>query len=148
GMVVECRVQRARIGCLPGMRDLSWPGADADGWRALLSRRARRGGASAAECRNRPRARAGSRSLRQIDFGSKVGQSMVRLFVCGFVTAFALAAATAPERCTEMLMKALQDGNPDTRKEAVIALSLAADDGRLFAQLEKMLGDRDVQVRE
>jgi hypothetical protein len=38
--------------------------------------------------------------------------------------------------------------NPDTRKQAVIALSLASSQGALFDQLEQMLQDKDVEVRE
>jgi HEAT repeat protein len=38
--------------------------------------------------------------------------------------------------------------NPDTRKQAVIALSLASSQRALFDQLEQMLQDKDVEVRE
>jgi HEAT repeat protein len=62
----------------------------------------------------------------------------------------ARAASTAPSttQCTEILQQALESKNPDTRRQAVVALSLAASQGPLFDQLEKMLPDKDVQVRE
>ena len=46
-----------------------------------------------------------------------------------------------------VLQEALQDGNPNTRKQAVIALSLTASREPFLSQLESMLSDRDVQVR-
>lgn len=58
----------------------------------------------------------------------------------------ARAATTA--QCTEILQQALESKNPDTRRQGVVALSLAASQGPLFDQLEKMLPDKDVQVRE
>jgi len=42
----------------------------------------------------------------------------------------------------------MESKNPETRKQAVIALSLASSDGRLFDQLEQMLQDKDVEVRQ
>jgi HEAT repeat protein len=47
-----------------------------------------------------------------------------------------------------MLEQALSDKNPDTRKQAVAALSLAALRAPVFSRLEGMLQDKDVQVRE
>ncbi|MCU1238643.1 MAG: lyase domain protein repeat-containing protein [Candidatus Solibacter sp.] len=38
--------------------------------------------------------------------------------------------------------------NPETRKQAVFALSLASSDGALLNQLEQMLRDKDVEVRQ
>src|SRR5262245_4121800 len=73
---------------------------------------------------------------------------MTRRFVFSLLFSVLLLPATTPEKCTEMLMKALQDRNPDTRKQAVAALSLAAESGPLFDQLEKMMDDKDVEVRE
>ena len=55
---------------------------------------------------------------------------------------------TTLAECTDMLQHALESGNPDTRKQAVVALSLAASHGALFEKLESMLNDKDVQVRE
>lgn len=50
-------------------------------------------------------------------------------------------------RCTDMLKVALTSHNPDTRKEAVVALSLASDRSALLPLLVGMTGDKDVQVR-
>lgn len=58
------------------------------------------------------------------------------------------AAANTNERCNDLLRQALENKNPDTRKQAVVALSLAATDGPNFTKLEGMLQDGDVQVRE
>lgn len=46
-----------------------------------------------------------------------------------------------------MLDRALHDKNPDVRKEAVTALSLAGPRDPFLPQLESMLDDKDVQVR-
>jgi HEAT repeat protein len=46
------------------------------------------------------------------------------------------------------LQRALGAANPETRKQAVVALSLAAGRGPLFDQLERMLQDKDVEVRQ
>lgn len=58
------------------------------------------------------------------------------------------AAAASLDECNDMLKRALQDRNPDTRKNAVAALSLAADTGPLFDLLFGMLSDKDVEVRQ
>ena len=58
-----------------------------------------------------------------------------------------LPAATDAQ-CTELLRRALEAGNPETRKQAVVALSLAASQGPLFDRLEQMLQDKDVPVRQ
>lgn len=52
------------------------------------------------------------------------------------------------DRCNDLLLHALENKNPDTRKQAVAALSLAATRGAAFARLEGMLQDKDVEVRE
>jgi HEAT repeat protein len=58
-------------------------------------------------------------------------------------------AATTNDRCDDMLRQALENKNPDTRKQAVVALSLSATTGEpAFAKLEGMLKDPDVEVRE
>src|SRR5436309_3529045 len=57
-------------------------------------------------------------------------------------------SAATDAKCTELLQHALEARNPETRKQAVIALSLASSRGSLFVQLEKMLQDKDVQVRQ
>ncbi len=52
-------------------------------------------------------------------------------------------------RCDELLRQALENKNPDTRKQAVVALSLTATTGdAALDRLEKTLQDKDVQVRE
>lgn len=65
----------------------------------------------------------------------------------------ALSAAGAwcadmDERCNNILKQALENKNPDTRKQAVVALSLAGSHDPAFLKLEGMLHDKDVQVRE
>jgi HEAT repeat protein len=57
-------------------------------------------------------------------------------------------SAATDAQCTEILQRAMAAKNPDTRKQAVIALSLASAQGALFDQLEQMLQDKDVEVRE
>ena len=66
-----------------------------------------------------------------------------------------VAAALAPHgwaatdaQCTEILRRGLDATNPETRQQAVAALSLATGSGLLFNQLERMLQDKDVQVRQ
>ena len=56
-------------------------------------------------------------------------------------------AAVTDKQCTDLLQHALNASNPDTRKTAVVALSLAAADGALFDQLRTTLHDKDVEVR-
>jgi HEAT repeat protein len=60
----------------------------------------------------------------------------------------AQAGAATEAQCTELLQHALEARNPETRKQAVAALSLAASRGPLFDTLEQMLGDKDVEVRQ
>jgi HEAT repeat protein len=52
--------------------------------------------------------------------------------------------AATDKQCTEILQHALEAKNPETRKQAVVALSLASSQGPLFAQLEQMLEDKAV----
>jgi HEAT repeat protein len=56
-------------------------------------------------------------------------------------------AATDSE-CSTILQRALHSGNPETRTQAVVALSLASGRGPLFDQLTEMLQDKDVEVRQ
>jgi HEAT repeat protein len=68
----------------------------------------------------------------------------------GFVLSLALvssAAAATTEQCTGLLRKALEAHNPDTRKQAVVALSLATERDPMQTRLEEMLQDKDVEVR-
>jgi HEAT repeat protein len=55
--------------------------------------------------------------------------------------------AASDAQCNQMLEQALSDKNPDTRKQAVAALSLAATRAPAFARLQGMLHDQDVEVR-
>ncbi|MGD0500510.1 MAG: HEAT repeat domain-containing protein [Bryobacteraceae bacterium] len=57
-----------------------------------------------------------------------------------------LAATDA--QCSEILQRALDAKNPETRTQAVAALSLASGSGPLFDQLERMLQDKDALVRQ
>lgn len=59
----------------------------------------------------------------------------------------ACLAAVTDQQCTDLLQHALTASNPETRKTAVVALSLAAGRGPLFTQLEQMLKDKDLEVR-
>ncbi|MGA2578718.1 MAG: HEAT repeat domain-containing protein [Bryobacteraceae bacterium] len=69
------------------------------------------------------------------------------LLAVALVGCIRAAAATADDRCNDLLRQALENKNPDTRKQAVVALSLAATSEPLFAKLEGMLHDKDVEVR-
>jgi HEAT repeat protein len=60
----------------------------------------------------------------------------------------AQARAATEAQCNQLLQHALEARNPDTRKQAVAALSLAASRGPLFDTLEQMLADKDVEVRQ
>lgn len=57
------------------------------------------------------------------------------------------AATTLEQRCNDLLQQALENKNPDIRKQAVVALSLAATTAPAFAKLESVLQDKDVEVR-
>jgi HEAT repeat protein len=64
------------------------------------------------------------------------------------------AAAPAPpatlsrdQQCQDILDKALKDKNPDTRKQAAVALSLVGSIEPYPSQLESLLDDKDVEVR-
>jgi HEAT repeat protein len=67
------------------------------------------------------------------------------LTIAGWVSQ---AFAATDAQCTELLERALESGNPNTRKEAVVALSLASSPGPLFNRLQRMLEDKDVEVRQ
>ncbi len=51
------------------------------------------------------------------------------------------------QKCSDILKQALTAHNPDTRKQAAIALSLATDHSPLMPILEGMLSDKDVEVK-
>ncbi len=60
------------------------------------------------------------------------------------------APATPPtfhQRANSLLNDSLKDKNPDTRKQAVQALSLAGTREPYLSKVESMLDDRDVEVR-
>src|SRR5579862_2689135 len=63
------------------------------------------------------------------------------------LTAAPAFSVVTDQQCTDLLLHSLTAGNPETRKIAVVALSLAAPKGPLFAQLEQMLKDKDLEVR-
>src|ERR1017187_5382599 len=62
------------------------------------------------------------------------------------LTTRSLAATYA--QCSGILQRALHARNPETRKQAVVALRLASGRGPLFDQLEQMLQDKDVGGRQ
>lgn len=55
--------------------------------------------------------------------------------------------AATDAQCSDLLRKALEAHNPETRTLAVAALSLATDRDPMQARLEEMLQDKDVGVR-
>jgi len=54
---------------------------------------------------------------------------------------------TSEEKASEIIQRALDDRNPDTRKQAAIALSLGGPRDPFLSHLEAMLKDKDVEVR-
>jgi HEAT repeat protein len=79
----------------------------------------------------------------------QVGNKLQALLIVSAALAWATPASAATDaQCTELLQHALDARNPETRKQAVVALSLASSQGPLFAQLEQMLQDKDVEVRQ
>ena len=66
---------------------------------------------------------------------------IIPLLPCG------LAAAVDAGRANQLLNQALDARNPETRKMAVVALSLMANGDPLLDRLASMLDDKDVQVR-
>ncbi len=67
--------------------------------------------------------------------------------LCQTPPAGAPAAAGREQQCQDILEKALKDKNPDTRKQAAIALSLVGSTDPFPSQLEALLDDKDVEVR-
>jgi HEAT repeat protein len=78
----------------------------------------------------------------------EAGNGMQRAGICviGLLAAAPALWSDTNEKCSDMLLQALDSKNPETRKHAVVALSLA-DRGPLFWRLTHMLDDRDVEVR-
>jgi HEAT repeat protein len=61
--------------------------------------------------------------------------------------AIAQTSAHLRQQSQAALQDALDSGNPNTRKQAVIALSLAASREPLLSKLESMVADKDVEVQ-
>lgn len=78
-----------------------------------------------------------------------VGTNLVKCLSVVFLAAAAMCETppTVAEQARNALDAALKDKNPDTRKEAVAALSLAGTGDPYASWLEAMLDDRDVEVR-
>src|SRR5664279_6535610 len=70
------------------------------------------------------------------------------LIVSMAAASVACGLAATDAQCIEILQHSLDAGNPETRKQAVMALSLASGRGALFDQLVQMLEDKDVEVRQ
>ncbi len=68
-------------------------------------------------------------------------------FALAATVATGVAPAATEQQCTDILQRALTARNPDTRKEGVVALSLASEHGPLMNLLIGMADDKDVQVR-
>jgi len=75
--------------------------------------------------------------------------ALARFFLLTFgavCTSWPMFAATDAQ-AEQILRQALDSKNPDTRNNAVVALSLASGNDPLYARLESMLDDKDVPVR-
>src|ERR1041384_3831313 len=70
-----------------------------------------------------------------------------RALLCVLCAVSTATSQSTGERAREMLDKALQAGNPDTRLQAVSALSLGGQREPFLTKLEAALQDKDVQVR-
>ncbi|HLG95022.1 MAG TPA: HEAT repeat domain-containing protein [Bryobacteraceae bacterium] len=68
------------------------------------------------------------------------------LLLCA-LTAASQTSSPQDKQARDTLDKALQDKNPDTRRQAVIALSLAGSVDPYPSDLQSMLSDKDVEVR-
>jgi HEAT repeat protein len=90
--------------------------------------------------------------LRASDRGGSVSEAeneMRWILIVSLATALATGGLAATDaQCSGILQRALDARNPETRKQAVAALSLASGRGPLFDQLERMLQDKDVEVRQ
>jgi HEAT repeats len=83
--------------------------------------------------------------------GEGIEENMLRKWlVLSFFMAIS-AAGQAPTstdaQCTEILQHSLSAANPDTRKQGVVALSLASENSPLLPLLVGMTDDKDVPVR-
>jgi len=74
--------------------------------------------------------------------------AFIPLFVCpGCLLAQSSDSQSPKQQCKQIIDAALNDKNPDTRKQAVIALSLANASDHWIGMLDGMLSDKDVPVR-
>lgn len=75
--------------------------------------------------------------------------SLCQIAICQSAssTTASLVSADRDQQCHDILDKALKDKNPDTRKQAAIALSLAGSTEPFPSELEALLDDKDVEVR-
>jgi len=71
------------------------------------------------------------------------------ILIVSIAAALAIRGLAATDaQCSGILQLSLDARNPETRKQAVVALSLASGRGPLFDRLEQMLQDKDVEVRQ
>jgi HEAT repeat protein len=74
------------------------------------------------------------------------GQLVLVLILSAFSVSHVSAATDATDmQCNDILRQALAASNPDTRRQAVLALSIVG--ARFVSVLQGMLQDKDVQVR-
>jgi HEAT repeat protein len=62
-------------------------------------------------------------------------------------TGLTAGSANAAEHARDILEKALHDKNPDTRKQAAVALSLGGAREPFLSQLQALLDDKDAETR-
>jgi HEAT repeat protein len=74
----------------------------------------------------------------------KTALTFVGLLLCGNISA---AVSELDKKADAILQESLVDKNPDTRKQAVAALSLAATREPYLSRLIAILEDKDVEVR-
>ncbi len=79
-------------------------------------------------------------------FGEVTATSVAFMLLLG-VPSFSQPRPSIEREAAGILEGALKDSNPNTREQAVIALSLAASREPFLSQLESMLADKDVEVR-
>jgi len=73
--------------------------------------------------------------------------TLALLLQCGLYCQTPAPETSAHDRATGLLADALKDRNPDTRKAAVQALSLASTREPYLSEVTSMLDDKDVEVR-
>jgi hypothetical protein len=75
-----------------------------------------------------------------------VHNRLICIFMLSLAPVFRILAATDAQ-CTDILRRALEAHNPETRKQAVVALSLATEHEPMQLRLHEMMRDKDVEVR-